>query len=58
VTVYDVLGRRLTELFVGEVEARKEYTFEVDVRDWASGLHMYQVAGNGFQKSGSFTVIK
>ncbi len=49
IELFDVLGRRVTVLYRGELRAARPYYFRFDGRRWARGLYMLRVTGKHFQ---------
>lgn len=58
ITVYDLLGRRLMRLHDGVLAAERSYRFTLDGRGWASGVYIYEVAGERFHTSRTVTLAK
>jgi sugar lactone lactonase YvrE len=58
VTVYDLLGRRLAQLHDGVLVADRTHHFTLDGRGWASGVYIYEVAGEHFRTSRTVTLVR
>ncbi|RMH68818.1 MAG: hypothetical protein D6685_01785 [Bacteroidetes bacterium] len=51
VAVYDALGRRVTVLQDGYLEAGVPHSFTLDGTGWGSGLYLYEAVGETFRES-------
>lgn len=58
VSVYDMLGRRVTSLFDGEVTARNTERLTLPVRGMASGVYLVRVVGERFASTSRITVVR
>ena len=48
VEVFDLLGRRIALLHEGQLSAQTQHDFELNGRDWVSGVYLYRVTGETF----------
>lgn len=58
VAVYDLLGRRVTQLFDGRLEAGAAQRFTFEARDLPNGLYLIRVQGETFQAARTVTLVK
>ena len=58
VAVYDALGRRVTRLFDGVLEAGAPHPFEVDGHAWPSGVYLIRATGEAFAVAQRVTLVK
>ncbi|WP_179862199.1 FG-GAP-like repeat-containing protein [Longibacter salinarum] len=57
VEVFDLLGRRVSVVFDGQMGAQKEQRFRVG-DDLSAGTYFVKVTGEGFEKSQKFVVVR
>jgi len=58
INVYDMLGRHVSSLFRGALEANVARTFSVNAANWTSGTYTIVVEGEAFRDSRSLVLLK
>ena len=58
VTVYNMLGQPVRELFSGVLEAGDRQTFTFTAENLPSGIYLYRVAGETFTATRQVTLLK
>lgn len=58
IDVYDMLGRQVSELFRGTLEANVARTFSVNATNWTSGTYTVVVEGESFRDSRNLVLLK
>ena len=58
VEVYDLLGRRVAQLFDGMLTAQHRRDFVFDATGLATGLYVYRVSGETFDRQGTVMRVK
>jgi hypothetical protein len=58
VNVYDMLGRHISSLYRGTLEANVARTFSVNAANWTSGTYTVVVEGEAFRDSRSLVLLK
>ena len=58
ITVHDVLGRRVTQLYDGTLTAGTAHRFALDGGGWAAGLYLLRVEGEQFRETFRTVLVK
>lgn len=58
VNVYDMLGRRIANLYSGVLLPHASHSFVLESNQWAGGKYLVRVEGDYFMTSKVFTVLK
>ena len=58
VSSHDALGRERTVLFNGFLGNDRQLGLDLDLSDWPAGVYYLRVAGQHFQESAPFTVVR
>jgi hypothetical protein len=58
IDVYDMLGRQVSQLFRGTLEANVARTFSVSAANWTSGTYTVVVEGENFRDSRNLVLLK
>ena len=58
INVYDMLGRRVNEVYNGSLEPITAYSFVLEGQQWSGGKYLVRVEGEYFMTSRVFTVLK
>ena len=58
VTIYDLQGRKVANLFNGNLEAAQGYTFNWDASNVASGQYFGRISAPGFSDVLNMTLLK
>lgn len=58
VEVYDMLGRRVQEIYSGTVAANSKETFDIDGSNLSSGLYLIRISGDRFSETKKVTLLK